>query len=253
MIALANLKDSNGNTAYEVASPVCRYEIRVAMRLFETLELTETKPAYSSPISETQILYGLRYSPRSAISFQCDSSNNSADNTIFLDSVDDVESVETQRSFLSNWSQQSIEEKINEMRNEKGQQVVVKFTSRRDVMERELDMRNQFRLSRLYVTPGMSLLLVNTSKLTIGFKVLSVHCAMQKNSNQGYCITMEGADMTLENILDDRSKYEKYLHAKTLKKIGISLLHIHERGLIHCDLGPHNIGKVCNKGNTCSF
>ena len=73
--------------------------------------------------------------------------------------------------------------------------------------------------------------------------MLSVHSTVQKDV-QGFCITMEGADMTLENMLNDRNKFERHLNTKTLKKIAVSLLHIHERGLVHCDFGSHNIGKV---------
>jgi serine/threonine protein kinase len=59
----------------------------------------------------------------------------------------------------------------------------------------------------------------------------------------GYCITMEGADTTAENLMLDLRKNGKQFPAKALKRIGISLLHMHEHGLIHCDFGTHNIGK----------
>jgi hypothetical protein len=45
----------------------------------------------------------------------------------------------------------------------------------------------------------------------------------------------------------DMRKNGKQFPAKALKRIGISLLHMHEHGLIHCDFGTHNIGKFGNR------
>lgn len=59
----------------------------------------------------------------------------------------------------------------------------------------------------------------------------------------GYCITMEGADTTAENLMLDMRKENKPFPMKALKRIGVSLLHMHEHGLVHCDFGTHNIGK----------
>jgi len=54
---------------------------------------------------------------------------------------------------------------------------------------------------------------------------------------------MEGADTTAENLMLDLRKAGKIFPVKALKRIGISLLHMHEHNLVHCDFGTHNIGK----------
>jgi hypothetical protein len=59
----------------------------------------------------------------------------------------------------------------------------------------------------------------------------------------GYCITMEGADTTADNLILDLRKSGKSFPAKAQKRIGISLLHMHKHEIVHCDFGTHNIGK----------
>ena len=54
---------------------------------------------------------------------------------------------------------------------------------------------------------------------------------------------MEGADTTAENLMLDMRKHGKSFSTKILKRIGISLLHMHEHGLVHGDFGTHNVGK----------
>jgi len=54
---------------------------------------------------------------------------------------------------------------------------------------------------------------------------------------------MEGADTTAENLMLDMRKHGKQFPVKALKRIGISLLHLHEHGIVHGDFGTHNIGK----------
>jgi serine/threonine protein kinase len=54
---------------------------------------------------------------------------------------------------------------------------------------------------------------------------------------------MEGADTTAENLMLDMRKSGKSFPREELKRIGISLLHMHEHGIIHGDFGTHNIGK----------
>jgi serine/threonine protein kinase len=54
---------------------------------------------------------------------------------------------------------------------------------------------------------------------------------------------MEGADTTAENLMLDMRRHGKSFSTKILKRIGISLLHMHEHGLVHGDFGTHNVGK----------
>jgi serine/threonine protein kinase len=117
-------------------------------------------------------------------------------------------------------------------RKKKGTQVISKLTSRSDIVERELKVRKQYHLSRHYVPV-----------------IISVHHTVQHAAyaeamaEPGYCVTMEGADTTLENLLLDLRKSGETLTPKTLKRIAISLLHMHEHGLVHCDFGTHNVGE----------
>jgi len=129
-----------------------------------------------------------------------------------------------------------IQDKMKQIKKEKGQQVIAKLTSRSDIVERELKIRKNHRLSRHYVPA-----------------VISVHHTVQHAAyseamaEPGYCITMEGADTTAENLLLDMRKYGKSFSTKILKRIGISLLHMHEHGLVHGDFGTHNAGKFGNR------
>jgi len=215
------------------------------MRLFNTLEVTDPNPAYSDPVSETQILFALKFPQRCANESEemadvklLNDDNSSGVLSEYLENLDaddSIGSVESQRSSLTEWSLRSIQEKIDDMRNEKGMQVVVKFTTRRDIMEREMNVRKLYRLSRFYVPA-----------------ILSVHRTVQHEAidtgtQQGYCITMEGADMTLENMLPRMHQSDSSFDVKALKRMGISLLHMHERGLVHGDFGPHNVGKFRNR------
>merc|ERR1712176_1293358 len=118
------------------------------------------------------------------------------------------------RSAITSRTQHSIDEKLRHIRKEKGQQVIAKLTSRSEIVERELKVRKDFHLSRHYVPA-----------------VISVHHTVQHAAyseamaEPGYCITMEGADTTLENLLLDLRKSNEALTPKALKRIGISLLH----------------------------
>ena len=113
-------------------------------------------------------------------------------------------------------AQQSIDDKLRQIRKEKGQQVIAKLTSRSEIVERELKVRKDYRLSRHYVPA-----------------VISVHHTVQHAAyseamaEPGYCITMEGADTTAENLMLDMRKAGKPFPIKALKRLGISLLHMH--------------------------
>merc|ERR1712021_323567 len=136
------------------------------------------------------------------------------------------------RSTMTSKTQQTIEDKLRQIRKEKGQQVIAKLTSRSEIVERELKVRKDYHLSRHYVPA-----------------VISVHHTVQHAAyseamaEPGYCITMEGADTTAENLMLDMRKQKKRFPTKALKRVGISLLHLHEHGLVHGDFGTHNIGK----------
>lgn len=240
VLALAHVEGPDGQIALAAATPVCKHEMRVMLRLFNTLEVVNQRPAYTNPASDTQIFYALRYDPPTQSTGQYtvihEEKKDGGDND-YLEDFDDHSHVSSfsrhsVRSTLSARSQQSIEDKLRRIRKEKGQQVIAKLTSRSDVVERELKVRKDYHLSRHYVPA-----------------IISVHHTVQHAAyseamaEPGYCITMEGADTTAENLMLDMRKSGKQFPVKALKRIGISLLHMHEHGIIHGDFGTHNIGK----------
>lgn len=240
VLALAHVEGPDGKIALASATTVCKHEMRVMLRLFNTLEVVNQRPAYTNPMSDTQIFYALRYDPppqlSSGYTILHEEKKDGGEND-YVEDYDDHSLVSavsrnSVRSTLTSRSQQTIEDKLRHIRKEKGQQVIAKLTSRSDVVERELKVRKDYHLSRHYVPA-----------------IISVHHTVQHAAyseamaEPGYCITMEGADTTAENLMLDMRKAGKPFPAKALKRIGISLLHMHEHGIIHGDFGTHNIGK----------
>mmetsp|Transcript_19951 Transcript_19951/g.32212 ORF Transcript_19951/g.32212 Transcript_19951/m.32212 type:complete len:828 (+) Transcript_19951:1-2484(+) len=239
VLALAHIEGPDGKIALAAATPVCKHELRVMLRLFNTLEVVNQRPAYTNPLSDTQIFYALRYDPppqsNGAFTVLHEEKNDGGDD--YVEEFDDASHISavskhSVRSALTSRTQQSIEDKLRHIRREKGQQVIAKLTSRSEIVERELKVRKDFHLSRHYVPA-----------------IISVHHTVQHAAyseamaEPGYCITMEGADTTAENLMLDLRKNNKQFPDKALKRIGISLLHLHEHGIIHGDFGTHNIGK----------
>lgn len=239
VLALAHIEGPDGKIALAAATPVCKHEMRVMLRLFNTLEVVNQRPAYTNPVSDTQIFYALRYDPppqsNGAFTVLHEEKNDGGDD--YVEEFDDASFVSgvsktSMKSALTSRTQQSIEDKLRHIRREKGQQVIAKLTSRSEIVERELKIRKDYHLSRHYVPA-----------------VISVHHTVQHAAyseamaEPGYCITMEGADTTAENLMLDLRKNGKQFPDKALKRIGISLLHLHEHGIIHGDFGTHNIGK----------
>jgi len=245
VLALAHVEGPDGRIALSTATPVCKHEMRVMLRLFNTLEVVNQRPAFSNPESDTQIFYALRYEPPKHDNGQWSlvHEDNKKDGD-YLEEWDDASHVSglsrvssrSNNSLSSRTSQVSIDEKMKQIKKEKGQQVIAKLTSRSDIVERELKIRKDYHLSRHYVPA-----------------VISVHHTVQHAAyseamaEPGYCITMEGADTTAENLMLDMRKFGKSFSTKILKRIGISLLHMHEHGLCHGDMGSHNIGKFGNR------
>ena len=240
VLALAHVEGPDGTIALAAATPVCKHEMRVMLRLFNTLEVVNQKPAYTNPNSDTQIFYALRYDPppqRSGTYTILHDERNEDLGNDYVEDWDDSSQVSAVsrnsiRSTITSRSQQTIEDKLRQIRKEKGQQVIAKLTSRSHVVERELKVRKDYHLSRHYVPA-----------------IISVHHTVQHAAyseamaEPGYCITMEGADTTAENLMLDMRKNGKRFPVKALKRVGISLLHLHEHGIIHGDFGTHNIGK----------
>jgi hypothetical protein len=245
VLALAHVEGPDGRIALSTATPVCKHEMRVMLRLFNTLEVVNQRPAFSNPDSDTQIFYALRYDPpkhdNGQWSLLHEDNKKEGD---YLEEWDDASHVSglsrmssrSNQSLASRTSQVGIQDKMVQIKKERGQQVIAKLTSRSDIVERELKIRKDHQLSRHYVPA-----------------IISVHHTVQHAAyseamaEPGYCITMEGADTTAENLLLDMRKYGKSFSTKILKRIGISLLHMHEHGLVHGDFGTHNAGKFGNR------
>ena len=62
-----------------------------------------------------------------------------------------------------------------------------------------------------------------------------------------YSITLEGVDTKAENLILDLPKSNKKSSTKESERIRISLLHMHEHGVIHSNFGIHNIVKFCTR------
>lgn len=237
VLALAHVEDAEGSIALASATPICRHEIRVMLRLFNTLELVKQRPAFTNGASDTEIFYALRYEPPPEQSdlFSTDYDAKDDDGEDYTDDWDDDLSQVSDASGRAKSNEEanmSVADKLKLIRNEKGQHVIAKITPRSDIVERELKVRKDFNLSRHYVP-----------------SVISVHHTVHHGAYQNasaeaaYCITMEGADATVEHQMLDYRRAGKAYPSNELKRIGISLLHLHENGLVHTDFGPHSVGK----------
>jgi len=236
VLALAHVEDSQGQIALANATPICRHEIRVMLRLFNTLELVKQRPAFTNAASDTEIFYALRYEPPPEQSnlFKTQYEQKDEDNDYRDDWDDDlsVMSDEKARKTSLEDANMSVAEKLSVIRNEKGQHVIAKITPRADIVERELRVRKDYNLSRHYVP-----------------SVISVHHTVHHGAYQNasadaaFCITMDGADCTVEHQILDLRRAGKAFPSNELKRVAIALLHLHENGLVHCDFGPHSVGK----------
>lgn len=237
VLALAHVEDAEGNIALASATPICRHEIRVMLRLFNTLELVKQRPAFTNGASDTEIFYALRYEPPPEQSdlFTTDYDGKDDDAEDYTEDWDDDLSQMSDasgRAKINEEANLSVAEKLKVIRHEKGQHVIAKITPRSDIVERELRVRKDYNLSRHYVP-----------------SVISVHHTVHHGAYQSasaeaaYCITMEGADATVEHHMLDYRRAGKAYPSNELRRIGVSLLHLHENGLIHTDFGPHSVGK----------
>lgn len=240
VLAMANMKGPDGSTILDRATPVCKYEIRVMLRFFYTLELVSQEPAFANPLSGTQIFYALQFKLPSnvdSIDIVHDGKNDKLEE--YYETWDDAsrfsdgtKSTKSTKNTWSSRSQQSVGDRLKYIESEKGRLVIAKLTPKADIVDREIRVRNDFGLSKHYVPPIISV--YHTSR----------HAAYSAAMTEpGYCITMQGADNTAENYLTSRQRAGKTFPAKALKRIAHSLLHIHEKGLVHGDFGAHNIGK----------
>lgn len=239
ILALAHAENKRGEIPLATATPLCKHEFRVMFRLFQTLEVVDQTPAYEDNETGTQIFYALRFTPPKEkpgyfVSLYQDdkSTQNQVEEWDCFPVSDEEEAVPDLDDMDS-------AEKLEFITNEKGKKVIAKLTSRSDIVDAELSRRKDFGLSRHYVPT-----------------ILSVHHTMQHAAyseamaDPSYCITMEAADVTAENLLLDTRRSGQTFAMKDLMGIAMSLLHIHEHGLVHGDFGSHNTAKFGDRWKT---
>ena len=239
VLALAHVENKRGEIPLATATPLCKHEFRVMFRLFHTLEIVDQTPAFEDKESGTQIFYALRFTPPkeklgyfTSLYLDDKSKNN------VVEAWDDVPIAEDEE-VAPDFETMDVKHKLEFIRNEKGTKVIAKLTSRSDIFDAELSKRKDFKLSRHYV-PAIS----------------SVHHTMQHAAyseamaDPSYCITMEAADVTAENLILDTRRSGGAFPVQALKGMAMSLLHIHERGLVHGDFGSHNAARFGDRWKT---
>lgn len=239
IIALAHIENKRGEIALATASPLCKHEFRVMFRLFYTLEIVDQTPAFEDRESGTQIYYALRFTPPTErygyfTSLYHDDKNSNNHVEVWDDlPVSDDETVDPDLSAMD------VVQKLEFVKNEKGVKVIAKLTARSDIVNAELLKRKEYNLSRHYVPT-----------------IISIHHTMlhaaysEAMAEPSYCITMEAADITAENLMLDARRSGGNFPSEALKRIAMSLLHLHEHGLVHCDFGSHNTAKFGNRWKT---
>lgn len=187
--------------------------------------LCHIQPAYTNSENDVQIYYALRYPPPPDklgyfITLYRDDKNKYNQ----IEPWDDLPVEENGYEDDQDLSNLKIDKKIQVIENDQGKRVIAKLTSRSDIVEAEMSKRKEHNLSRHYVPA-----------------IISVHHTIQHSAyseamaEPSYCITMESADTTAENLLLDLRRSGGSFAKEHLKSIAISLLHIHDRGKLLCE------------------
>lgn len=239
IVALAHIENKRGEIPLATATPLCKHEFRVMFRLFSTLEIVDQTPAFENRESGTQIYYALRFTPPKekygyfTSLYQDDKKKNS-----FVEVWDNVPTTNDE-GVDPDLSAMDVKQKLEFVKKEKGLKVIAKLTSRSDIVDAEISKRRDYDLSRHYIP-----------------SIISIHHTMlhaaysEAMAEPSYCITMEAADITAENLLLDTRRSGGTFPIEALKCIAMSLLHIHEHGLVHGDFGSHNTAKFGNRWKT---
>ncbi|EJK63162.1 hypothetical protein THAOC_16197 [Thalassiosira oceanica] len=239
VLALAHVENRQGEIALATATPLCKHEFRVMFRLFHTLEVVDQTPAYEDKETGTQIFYALRFTPpKEKFGYFTSLYMDEPTEMNYLEEWDDS-AIPEEEDAPSDLSLISAEEKLNFVQSETGVKVIAKLTCRSDVADLELSRRKDYNLSRHYVPAIMSI--HHTTQ----------HAAYSEAmADPSYCITMEAADVTAENLILDTRKSGGVFPKEDLKGIAMSLLHIHEHGLVHGDFGSQNVARFGSRWKT---
>ncbi|KAK1740703.1 myosin family protein [Skeletonema marinoi] len=232
IFALSHCENKRGVIALASGTPLCKHEFRVMFRLFRTLEITDGKPSYTDSLTGTQIFYAQKFAsppekPGVFTSLYLDDKSKLSD----IEECDDQPAPADVEN-IPNLGEMTNQQRLDFVQNEEGVRVIAKLTSRSDIADAEISTRQDYNLSRHYV-PAV---------LSIHHTILNAAYA-EAMADPSYCITMEAADTTAENLLLDLRKSKKLFPTSALKSIAMSLLHIHERGLVHGDFGSHNVAQ----------
>ena len=232
IFALSHCENKRGVIALASGTPLCKHEFRVMFRLFRTLEITDKEPSYADSQTGTQIFYAEKFAspPEKPGVF----TSLYLDDTSKLNDIEewDDQPVPADVEDMPNLGDMTNQQRLAYVQNEEGVKVIAKLTSRSDIADAEISKREEYNLSRHYVPA-----------------VLSIHHTIQNAAyaeamaDPSYCITMEAAETTAENLLLDLRKSKRPFPTSALKSIAMSLLHIHERGLVHGDFGAHNVAQ----------
>jgi len=239
ILALAHIENKRGEIPLATATPLCKHEFRVMFRLFQTLEVVDQTPAYENKESGTQIFYALRFTPPKEKPGYFTSLYQDDKSQFNLVEKWDNSPVAEDEEAVPDLDAMDVAQKLEFIKNEKGSKVIAKLTSRSDIIDAELSRRKDYGLSRHYVPA-----------------ILSVHHTMQHAAyseamaDPSFCVTMEAADVTAENLILDTRRSGGTFPADALRGIAMSLLHIHERGLVHGDFGSHNAAKFGDRWKT---
>ena len=239
VLALANIQNKQGEIPLTTATPLCQHEFRVMFRLFYTLEISDQTPAFEDMDTGTQIFYALRFTPPKEVYGYYTSLHQDDKRENNLIEVWDDSAVLDDEEVLPDLSTIDAKQKLAFVQNEKGIKVIAKLTSRSDIVDAELSKRKDYKLSRHYVPPIMS---VHHTMLHAAYS--------EAMADPSYCITMKAADITCENLILDVRKSGGTFIVSDLKGIAMSLLHIHDHGLVHGDFGSHNTAKFGNRWKT---
>mmetsp|Transcript_19646 Transcript_19646/g.27980 ORF Transcript_19646/g.27980 Transcript_19646/m.27980 type:complete len:931 (-) Transcript_19646:59-2851(-) len=228
IFALSHCENKRGVIALASGTPLCKHEFRVMFRLFRTLEITDKEPSYVDSQTGTQIFYAQKFAAPP---------ENWLLTSLYLDDtskLNDIEECDDQPvpadiASTPNLGDMTNQERLEFAQSEEGVRVIAKLTSRSDIADAEISIREDYNLSRHYV-PAV---------LSIHHTILNAAYA-EAMADPSYCVTMEAAETTAENLLLDLRRSKRPFPVSALKSIAMSLLHIHERGLVHGDFGAHN-------------
>ena len=226
VVALAQkIENKRGEIPLATATPLCKHEFRVMFRLFHTLEIVDQNPAFEDVETGIQIYYAIRFSPPKEMFGYFTSLYQDSKRENNLIEVWDHSTFVEDDEVSPDISAMDAKQRLDFIQNEKGRRVIAKLTSRSDIVEAELSMRKDYELSRHYVPAIMS---IHHTMLHAAYS--------EAMADPSYCITMEAADVTCENLILDIRRSGGTFPVQALKSIAMSLLHIHEHGLVHVTL-----------------